>query len=186
MLLLLHWRHGWRWGCMTAGYACLRSHPLRWCCGCACIHACYRAIWWRWWLTFAAGYWTVDSTTSRQKCSAQQWAATCIAWKAFIRGMPMLAVMTHLSLIHTNGFSTKITVLGKHGIEAKQTIRLTLAHNIALAAQLLFTFMTGKMIHMPGTSFSFGAFISQDNLRKKKKKKHKVLKSFSCCCHKVH
>jgi hypothetical protein len=78
--------------------------------------------------------------------------------------MPMLAIMTHLTLVHTNRFSTIIAILGKHVIEASETIRFAFSHDVSLTAQLLIAIEACKMAHVPRTTLSFCAFISQNYL----------------------
>ena len=78
--------------------------------------------------------------------------------------MPMLAFMGHLALVHANGLPTSITVFGKHTIKTGQTIRPAFSHDITLATELSVAFKASKMGHMPSPSFSFGAFIRQDDL----------------------
>lgn len=80
--------------------------------------------------------------------------------------MPVLAIVAHLTLIHTNGLAAVVTVLGEHRVEAEQTIRFALAHYVTLTAQLLLALLARKVVHMPGTSFRLGAFIGEDYLRR--------------------
>lgn len=92
--------------------------------------------------------------------------------------MPVLAVVTHLTLIHTDGLATVVTVLSEHRVEAEQTIRFALSHYITLTAQLLLALLTRKVVHMPGTSFRLGAFIGEDYLRQGEMKETEMLNKF--------
>lgn len=61
-----------------------------------------------------------------------------MATETSFSGMPMLSFMAHLTLIDSDGFTTAVTVFGKHGIKTVQTIRTTVAHNVSLSTQLSF------------------------------------------------
>lgn len=78
--------------------------------------------------------------------------------------MPVLAVMTHLTLIDTNRLAAVIAVLGKHVIEASETIWLALSHDVSLAAQLLVAVEACKVLHVPGSTLSFRALIGKNYL----------------------
>ena len=83
--------------------------------------------------------------------------------------MPVLTIMAHLTLIHSNYLATVVTVLGKHGIKTAEAVGLALAHYLALTAQLMIALKAGKMLHVPGSSLRFGAFIGEDYLKEKKR-----------------
>ena len=72
----------------------------------------------------------------------------------------------YYTLINSYGFTTGITVLGKHAVEAGQTVRSAFSHYVALTSQVSITFKAGKVLHMPGSSFSLGTLIREDDLKK--------------------
>ena len=78
--------------------------------------------------------------------------------------------MRHLSLIGFDALAARITIFGVHGFEAGQTERLTLTHNVTFAAQALPTVRTTEMVHVPTVTFSFGAFIAEDDLMETKQR----------------
>jgi hypothetical protein len=78
--------------------------------------------------------------------------------------MPVLAVMAHLALIDTDGLAAIVAVLGEHVVEAAETVRLALSHDVALAAELLIAVEACKVLHVPRTTLGLGALIGQDNL----------------------
>jgi hypothetical protein len=84
----------------------------------------------------------------------------------------MLSVMTHLTLIDTNWFSTIIAIFGKHIIETSQTIRFALTHYITLTTELLIAIETCKMFHVPRSTLSLGTFIGKNDLNGGKKTKN--------------
>jgi hypothetical protein len=73
--------------------------------------------------------------------------------------MPMLTIVTHLTLVDTDRLTTKVTIFGEHVIKASETIRLSLSHYVPLTAQLLVAIETCKMFHMPSSSLRFRTFI---------------------------
>ena len=99
-----------------------------------------------------------------------QWNPACVTVETRIRGMPVLRFMRHLSLISFDALAARITIFGVHSFEAGQTERLTLTHNVTFAAQALSTMRTREMIHVPTVTFSFGAFIAEDDLTKTKQR----------------
>lgn len=84
--------------------------------------------------------------------------------EAVLSGVPVLALVAHLPLVDAYGLAARVTVLGEHGVEAVQTERPAVTHDVALAAELSFTFRAGKVFHMPGSALCLCALISQDNL----------------------
>jgi len=78
--------------------------------------------------------------------------------------MPVLAIVTHLSLVNANGLATIIAILGKHCIKTEQAIGFPLPHNVPLSTQLFVTLVAGKVIHVPGTSLCLSALVCQNNL----------------------
>ena len=86
--------------------------------------------------------------------------------------MPMLSIVTHLTLIDTYRLATKIAIFSKHVIKAAETIRLSLTHNVPLTAQLLIAVKACKVLHMPSSSLRFRAFIRKNNLIGERKGKN--------------
>lgn len=78
--------------------------------------------------------------------------------------MPVLAVVTHLALVDADGFSAIVAVLGEHVVEAAETVRLALPHDIALTAQLLIAIEACKVLHVPRSTLSFRTLVGQDYL----------------------
>jgi hypothetical protein len=78
--------------------------------------------------------------------------------------MPMLTIVTHLTLVDTYSFTTKVTIFGEHVIKASETIRLSIAHYVPLTAQLLVAIETCKMFHMPSSSLRFRTFVCENYL----------------------
>jgi hypothetical protein len=78
--------------------------------------------------------------------------------------MPMLSVMTHLTLIHTDGLATIVAVLRKHVVETAETVRLALSHNVSLTAQLFIAVKARKMFHVPSSTLSLGTLIGKNYL----------------------
>lgn len=76
----------------------------------------------------------------------------------------MLSVVAHLSLVHSDGLSAVVAVLGKHRVEAGQAKGLSIAHYVPLTAQLFVAFEAGEVLHVPRSSFRLGALICQDYL----------------------
>lgn len=97
------------------------------------------AIRWRGRFTFTTCNRTINCSSSRQEWSSEKgtsvvwrnllWAEilveffaiflpACATREAMICGMPMLSVVWHLTLIHTDRFTTIIAIFSKHCIEA--------------------------------------------------------------------
>lgn len=79
--------------------------------------------------------------------------------------MPMLSFVTHLSLIHTDRFPTRIAVFGEHSIEAVQAKGPPIPHYVPLAPELSLAFGTREVFHVPGPSFRFRTLVGEDNLQ---------------------
>lgn len=75
--------------------------------------------------------------------------------------------MAHLTLVHADGLAAIIAVLGEHVVEAPETIRLALSHDVSLAAQLLIAIEACKVLHVPSPTLSFRALIGQNYLNGK-------------------
>lgn len=89
---------------------------------------------------------------------------TVLTGEALVSGMPVLTLVAHLALIYSNGFPTCIAVLSKHTVETCETVRSALSHDIPLSTQVTITLETGKMLHVPSSSFGLGALIRENNL----------------------
>lgn len=82
-----------------------------------------------------------------------------------LSGMPMLALVGHLSLVHTYRIATRITVFRKSGIKTVEAEGASISHHVSLPAELAVALEAAKMSHVPGSTFGFGAFISKDYLK---------------------
>jgi len=82
--------------------------------------------------------------------------------------MPVLPVVAHLALVHPDGLPAVVAVLGEHRVEAVQTVRFALAHDVPLAAQLLVALVAGEVVHVPRPALRLRALVRQDDLRKKR------------------
>lgn len=78
--------------------------------------------------------------------------------------MPMLAFVSHLTLVNANGIPARVAVLGKHGIEAVQAEGPAVTHDVPLSSQLSITLEAGEVFHVPRTALSLRTFVRQDNL----------------------
>lgn len=78
--------------------------------------------------------------------------------------MPVLSVVAHLALVHSDGLSAVVAVLGEHRVEAGQAEGLSVAHYVPLTAQLFVAFEAGEVLHVPCSSFRLGALICEDYL----------------------
>lgn len=73
--------------------------------------------------------------------------------------------MAHLPLVNTNALSTRVAVLGVHALKAPTAVWTTFAHDVALAAQVCVTLITGEVLHVPAPTLCFGALIREDDLK---------------------
>lgn len=78
--------------------------------------------------------------------------------------VPMLPFVGHLSLIYAYGFSASVAVLRKTAVETGQAVGSGFPHNIPLTAELSGAFSARKMLHVPGSTFSFCALVCEDYL----------------------
>lgn len=78
--------------------------------------------------------------------------------------MPVLTLVCHLTLIYSNGFPAGVTIFSKHGIEAVEAEGPPVPHDVPLTSQLPVALETCEMLHVPSSTFSFGALVSQDDL----------------------
>lgn len=69
------------------------------------------------------------------------------------------------TLVHTDGLSAGVTVLGKHGIKAVKAEGSTIPHYVSLTTQMTVTLEAGEMLHVPRPALSLRALVSQDDLQ---------------------
>jgi len=112
----------------------------------------------------AAGDRAVDGAPPGQEGPAQQGAAAGAAAEALVRRMPMLPVVAHLALVHPNHLPAVVAVLGEHRVEAGQTVRFALAHDVPLAAQLVLALLAGEVLHVPRPTLRLRALVREDDL----------------------
>ena len=62
-------------------------------------------------------------------------------------------------MVHTDGLPARITVLGKHAVEAGQTIRPPIPHDVSLSPKLEIALETRKVLHVPRSAFGLGALV---------------------------
>jgi hypothetical protein len=67
-------------------------------------------------------------------------------------------------LIDSDWFSASVAILGKDGVETVEAIRSRIAHDVTLTAQNSIAFKTGKMTHVPGSTFRFRTLVRQNQL----------------------
>lgn len=67
-------------------------------------------------------------------------------------------------MIHAYGVAARVAVFGEQSVETLQAIRSAVPHDVPLASQLLVTFQTRKVFHVPRTTFRFRALVGQDYL----------------------
>lgn len=56
--------------------------------------------------------------------------------EAPLGGVPVLALMRHLTLIYADGLSAGVAVFGEAIVEARQAVRPGFPHDVPLSAQL--------------------------------------------------
>lgn len=83
--------------------------------------------------------------------------------------MPVLTVVAHLTLVHSDGLAAVIAVLGEHVVEASETVRLALSHDVSLTAQLLIAVEACEVLHVPRSTLSLGALVGQNYLNERRK-----------------
>jgi len=83
--------------------------------------------------------------------------------------MPVLPVVAHLALVHPNHLPAVVAVLGEHRVEAGQTVRFALAHDVPLAAQLVLALLAGEVLHVPRPTLRLRALVREDDLVEVKK-----------------
>jgi len=115
----------------------------------------------RWWssggvarcrrrLPLAARYAAINGTTSWQEWPAQKGGAASGAAEAGLGRVPVLTLVRHLALVNADRFATAVAILGEGGIEAAQTVRPALSHDVSLAAELRKRIVPVEMLHLDG------------------------------------
>ena len=74
------------------------------------------------------------------------------------------SILMH-TLIHADGLPARVAVLGKHAVEAGQTIRPPVPHDVSLSPELEITLETRKVLHVPRAALGLGALVGEDDLR---------------------
>jgi hypothetical protein len=69
------------------------------------------------------------------------------------------------TLIDPDGLAAGVAILGEHAVEAGEAVGSTLAHDVALTAQVLVAFETGKVFHVPGPPLSLSTLVREDYLK---------------------
>jgi hypothetical protein len=68
-------------------------------------------------------------------------------------------------LIDPDGLAAGVAILSEHAVEAGEAVGSTLAHDVALTAQVLVAFETGKVFHVPGPPLSLSTLVREDYLK---------------------
>jgi hypothetical protein len=68
-------------------------------------------------------------------------------------------------LIDPDGLAAGVAILGEHAVEAGEAVGSTLAHDVALTAQVLVAFEAGKVFHVPGSPLSLSTLVREDYLK---------------------
>lgn len=84
--------------------------------------------------------------------------------EAALSGVPVQAIVGHLSMVHTDMVPTGLTVFSVERLKASATVRSSILHNVALPTQNCLAFETGEVLHVPVATLSFRALISKDDL----------------------
>lgn len=78
--------------------------------------------------------------------------------------VPVLPLMGHLALVHTDGISAGVAVLGEHGVEAVQAVWPSLSHDVPLTAQLAIALEAAEVTHVPSLALGLRALVCEDYL----------------------
>ena len=68
-------------------------------------------------------------------------------------------------MVHADGLPARITVLGKHAVEAGQTIWPPIPHDVSLSPELEIALETCKVLHVPRSPLGLGALVGENDLR---------------------
>lgn len=115
-------------------------------------------------LALAAGDGAEDGSAARQEGPTQQGGVAGVAAEAVLGGVPVLAFMGHLTLIHADGLPAGVAVLGEHGVEAVEAEGPPIPHDVPLAPQLAVALEAGEVLHVPRPSFGLRALVGEDDL----------------------
>lgn len=78
--------------------------------------------------------------------------------------MPVLSIISHLTLVNAYVFSTCVTVLCIKGLEAVAAVWSSILHDVALPAKGGLTLVATEMLHVPVPALRLSALISKDDL----------------------
>lgn len=81
--------------------------------------------------------------------------------------MPLMPVVCHATLVQANDFTTRLTAFCTVQLKAEAAIRSTITHQILLTGEKFVTFETGKVSHVPATTFRFSTFVRKNYLKHK-------------------
>lgn len=87
-----------------------------------------------------------------------------VAGEAALRGVPVLSLVRHLSLVDADGLAARVAVLREAAVEAGQAVGACLAHDVPLPAQLLGALRAGEVFHVPRAPLRLRALVRQDYL----------------------
>ena len=79
-------------------------------------------------------------------------------------GVPVLPLVRHLTLVHTDVFPARVAELGEQVLKAAAAVRSTVAHDVALTAQLVVALHAAEVMHVPASPFSLCALVSENYL----------------------
>lgn len=68
----------------------------------------------------------------------------------------------------TDVFAAGLAVFCVQRLEAAAAVRLTVFHDVPLTTQNGLAFKAGKVLHVPVTTFCFGAFVGENNLKERR------------------
>lgn len=78
--------------------------------------------------------------------------------------MPMLPIIGHLSMIHTNMFAAGFAVLCIEGLEASTAEGPSVLHDVSLPTEDSLTLEATEMLHVPVAAFSLCALVCKNDL----------------------
>lgn len=78
--------------------------------------------------------------------------------------MPVLPIIGHLCMVHTNMLPTSFTVLRVERLEAAAAEGAAILHDVPLPPQDRLAFQAAEVFHVPVATLGFCAFISEDYL----------------------
>ena len=120
-------------------------------------------------------YGAVDESLSGQEGSPEQGRVARVAPKAALRGVPVLSLVRHLSLVDADGVPARVAVFREGGVEAVQAEGSAVPHHVPLPAQLTVALEAAEVAHVPRSSLGLRALVGKNDLEKKKKNTCQVL-----------